>query len=171
MTFLFPLEYRADAQVFIISQSQQGVDPYTTVKSAERIGENLSELLKTDDFFVKVSNQDGYNLDVSEFTSLNDRKRRKLWEQSVHGSVVYGTGVFSISAYHRSQEQAKALAGAAANTLVANGWQYVGGDVIIRLVNPPVVTQYPVRPNLLVNIVLGFLFGVLFISVFVIRKR
>jgi len=54
VTMLFPLEYRADAEVFIISKSRYGVDPYTVVKSAERVGENIAQVMKTDDFLAKV---------------------------------------------------------------------------------------------------------------------
>ena len=50
---VMPLEYRADAQALIISQSRYGVDPYTAAKSAERVGENLIQVMKTDDFYQK----------------------------------------------------------------------------------------------------------------------
>jgi len=56
-TFLFPLEYRADASVLIISKSRYGVDPYTVVKSAERVGENIAQIISTDDFYDKVKVQ------------------------------------------------------------------------------------------------------------------
>lgn len=170
VTFLFPLEYRAESQIFIISQTRQGVDPYTTIKSAERIGENLSELLKTDDFFQKVLSQEGFTIDGSRFSSLSDRERRKLWKKSVQGSVVYGTGVFTVTAYHTDPAQAAALSGAAAQTLVSHGWQYVGGDVIIRLVNPPVVSQFPVRPNIVLNAALGFVAGMMLMGVLVVKR-
>lgn len=169
-TLFFPLQYRADAQIFIISQSRQGVDPYTTIKSAERIGENIAELLKTDDFFQKVMSQPDYAIDQSQFIAASDRQRRKQWKKTVTGSVVYGTGVFTVSAYHRDPAQAIALSGAAAQTIVSYGWQYVGGDVTIKLVNPPVATQFPVRPNIILNTIAGFIAGCLFMSIMILRK-
>ena len=57
ITLIFPLQYRADAQVLIISQSRSGVDPYTVVRSAERVGENIAQVMKTNDFYQKVKDQ------------------------------------------------------------------------------------------------------------------
>lgn len=171
VSLVFPLEYRADAQVLIISQSRYGVDPYTMIKSAERVGENLAQVVKTDDFYKKVMDQPGYALDQSRFVEISDRTRRQRWGKTVRASMVYGTGVLNISAYHKKPEQAKQLAGAAAAALSAKGWEYVGGDVIIKLVNQPVVSRWPVRPNLLLNAILGFLSGAAASGVLLLSKK
>jgi len=166
----FPLKYRADAQVLIISKSRYGVDPYTVVKSAERVGENISQVVKTNDFYEKVMLQTSYNLDMVEFEKLTERKKRKLWQETVNTSVVYGTGVLNINVYHKDQDQAKQLAGAVASALVTRGWEYVGGDVTIKVVNDAVVTNWPVKPNLIVNAILGFLLGILVMAGLTIKK-
>ena len=88
----------------------------------------------------------------------------------MQGSVVYGTGVLNVSAYSPDPTQAMQLAGAASDTLVSKGWQYVGGDVTLQVVNHPVVSKWPVRPNLVVNAFLGFLVGVLMGALIVVRK-
>ncbi|PIZ95620.1 MAG: hypothetical protein COX81_00395 [Candidatus Magasanikbacteria bacterium CG_4_10_14_0_2_um_filter_37_12] len=169
-TFIFPLQYRADAQVLIISQSRYGVDPYTTVKSAERIGENIAQVMQTSDFYNKVKAQEGHQVGWSYFEKLNERQRRKAWQKSVSGSVIFGTGVLNVNAYSFDPRQAIELAGAAADTLVSKGWQYVGGDVTMSLVNSPVVTRFPVRPNLLINAIVGFLIGLLVMGFLVVRR-
>ncbi|MBT4121319.1 MAG: hypothetical protein HOA57_03660 [Candidatus Magasanikbacteria bacterium] len=170
LTAAFPLKYRADAQVLIISKSRYGVDPYTVVKSAERVGENISQVVKTNDFYQKVMLQTSYSLDMAEFEKLTERKKRKLWQETVNTSVVYGTGVLNINVYHKDQKQAKQLAGAVASALVTRGWEYVGGDVTIKVVNDAVVTKWPVKPNLVVNAILGFLLGVLVMVGLTIKK-
>ena len=170
VTLLFPLEYRADAGVLIISQSRYGVDPYTVVKSAERIADNIVQVMGTDDFYEKVKQQDGYTINWNVFDTLDARKKRNAWQKGVQGSVVYGTGVLNISAYSTDPEQAKDLAGAAADTLESKGWQYVGGDVTLQVVNHPVVTKWPVRPNIFTNAVLGFAVGVLLGALVVTRR-
>ncbi|MFH1286401.1 MAG: hypothetical protein ABII02_01470 [Candidatus Magasanikbacteria bacterium] len=171
LTVLFPLEYRADAQLLIISRSRYGVDPYTVVKSAERVGENIAQVMKTSDFYEKVKEEPGYNIDWKYFDGLSERDKRKKWNKSVRGSVVFGTGVLNVSAYHADPNQARLLAGAAASTLVEKGWQYVGGDVSLSVVNNPIVTPWPVRPNVLVNAFVGFIIGVFITGFLVIRKR
>ncbi|MFH1947281.1 MAG: Wzz/FepE/Etk N-terminal domain-containing protein [Candidatus Magasanikbacteria bacterium] len=170
VSILFPLQYRADAQVLIISKSRYGVDPYTVIKSAERVGENISQIVKTNDFFQKVMSQPGYTLDSNTFAKLSERDKRKKWQKTINTSVVYGTGVLNVSAYHENQTQAKQLAGAVADTLVSKGWEYVGGDVTIKVVNDAVVTKWPVRPNLILNTILGFVLGVLVMGILTIKK-
>ncbi len=171
VSLLFPLQYRADAQVFIISKSRYGVDPYTVVKSAERVGENISHVLKTDDFFQKITTHEGYVLNLDKFQGVPERTKRKRWQKTIDSSVVFGTGVLNVSAYHEDPNQAKAFAGAAVDTLVAKGWEYVGGDVTMKVVNKPVVSKLPVRPNVVVNAILGFIVGVLLMGAIVLRRK
>ena len=170
VSLLFPLKYRADAQVLIISKSRYGVDPYTVVKSAERVGENISQIIGTSDFYEKVMMQSGYSLDKTYFDSLSEKNKRKLWQETANTSVVYGTGVLNINIYHKNKDQAKQIAGAVADTLVSRGWEYVGGDVIIKVVNEPIVTNWPVKPNLVLNGVLGFLLGLVVVGGLVLNK-
>lgn len=161
LSLLFPLEYRADAGVYIISKSRYGVDPYTVVKSAEQVGQNITQVMKTQDFFDKVVATAGSNLDTTQFQNITDRQRAKRWQKAVDGSVVFGTGVLNVSAYSTNPDQAKVLAGALVDTLVQKGYEYIGGDVTIKQVNKPIVTRFPVRPNLPLNAALGFLIGLI----------
>jgi capsular polysaccharide biosynthesis protein len=169
-TVIFPLEYRADTQLLIISRSRYGVDPYTTIKSAERIGENLAQIVKTNDFYNKVILAPQYALDLKRFENVSERAKRKLWQKTVEASVVYGTGVLNISTYHSDKEQAGVFAGAVGEALVVYGAEYVGGDVAIKVLNQPIITSLPVRPNILANAVLGALVGMIFMSIMVLRK-
>lgn len=170
-SLLLPLEYRADAQLLVVSKTRYGVDPYTAVKSAERVGENLEKIVKTDVFYNQVFAQPNYQLDANDFRGLTDRERRKKWEKTMHASVAFGTGVLNVSAYHTDPAQAKAYAAAAMDALVQNGWEFVGGDVTLKVINRPVVTSIPVRPNLVTNAIAGFLVGVLFAAVRALRKK
>lgn len=74
VSLLFPLEYRADAQALIISKSRYGVDPYTVVKSAERVGENLVQVIGTKDFYDKVMLQTGYSIDRTKFDNVSEKE-------------------------------------------------------------------------------------------------
>ncbi|MBU0660944.1 hypothetical protein KKG22_02065 [Patescibacteria group bacterium] len=171
VTIVLPLEYRADADVLIISKTRYGVDPYTVIKSAERVGENLAQITATDDFYAKVIDQPGYSLDTLELDALSAREKRKAWGKMVQSSVVFGTGVLRVSAYNTDKNQAIAFAGATVDALVSKGWEYVGGDVTMKIVNRPVVTKWPVRPNIVVNGLFGLFAGLLFGAVLVLQKQ
>ncbi|MFZ2189864.1 MAG: Wzz/FepE/Etk N-terminal domain-containing protein [Candidatus Magasanikiibacteriota bacterium] len=170
-SLLFPLEYRADAQVMIISKSRYGVDPYTVAKSGERIASNLSEVIGTQDFFDKVMSQSGYGLDNSKFQNVSEKTKRKRWEKTAKTSVVYGTSMLNISAFHEDPEQAKQYAGAVAGALVSQSSDYVGGDVYFKVVNYPIVTSLPVRPNIAVNMLVSLVFGWILSALALIKRH
>ena len=170
-SLLFPFEYRADAQVFIISQSRFGVDPYTVIRSAEQIGENIAQVVKTGDFYDRVLRQPGFAIDESRFRGVSERIKRKRWQKAVNASVVFGTGVLNISGYHEDPLQAKELTSAVAATLVSQASEYVGGDVTFKVINSSVSTRFPARPNLILNVMLGFLLGVCLMSLLLLRRR
>lgn len=172
ISLLFPLEYRADAEVFIISKSRYGVDPYTIVRSAERIGENIAQVMGSDDFYEKVKANTEFPINEAYFedATLTDRLRRKRWEKSVQASVVFGTGSLQVSAYSRNPAEASALARAVVETLAARGWEYAGGDVTIKVVNAPIVSRFPVRPNIPFNALMGGLAGMAWMAVAVLRR-
>lgn len=171
LSFISPVQYRADAQVYIIARSRFGVDPYTVAKSAERIGDNLSQVVKTSDFYDKVMANSNFQLDRDYFENVSERTKRKHWEKTVDASIVFGTGVMNVSAYHAEPAQAKAYASAIIDTLVTKGTEYVGEDVEMKVVNQPVVTNLPVRPNFLVNSVVGFVLGVMLMSMLVVQRH
>lgn len=171
VSLVFPLEYRADAQILIVSKSRYGIDPYTAVKSAERVGENVVQVLSSDVFYKSVFEEAEPGTPVGYFVDArNDRERRKRWEHAVGASVVYGTGVLNVSAYATTKDGAVALSKAVANALVNRVTDYVGGDVSLKIINAPVSTNVPVRPNLPMNIGLGFLVGFFISSVVVVRR-
>ncbi len=172
VSLLFPLEYRADAQVLVIAKSRSGVDPYTIAKSGERIGEDLIQVVKTNDFYTKVMADPNFTVDRTRFEAIgmSEQTKRKNWQNSVSASVVYGTSVLSVSAYSPNASDAAQLSGAIVDTLAAHGWEYVGGDVSMKIVNQPIVTRWPVRPNLIVNVLSGFAIGVLTFGLLVVYR-
>lgn len=171
ISIVFPLEYRADAQVLVIFKSRYGVDPYTASKTAERVGEDLSQIVKTNHFFNKVMEQSGYNLDKSRFENMTEIAKRKRWQKTIDVSVVYGTGVLNVSAYSPDKDQSVQLANATINALVNSGWEYTGSEVEIKIVNEPIATRWPARPNLPVNAILGFCIGIIAMSAGILNRN
>lgn len=170
-SIFFPLEYRADVQVLAISRSRYGVDPYTAAKTAERATESLSQVMNSNDFFLKVmQDSSSAGLDKSKFANLSEKKKRKLWEKSIATAMVPNTGLLNVSVFHINKDQAKGYANAVANTLVASAKDYTGGDVEVKVINDAVVGNWPERPNLVVNSIIAFIVGVLFASVIFVKR-
>ena len=163
--FLIPLEYRADGQVLISNQGVYGVDPYTAAKSAERNAETIVHIIHTDDFynrFVDVAKFTSFShFDIEYLESLDSRAKRKLWENTVDASVEYGSGILNIMLYHKDKEVVNELAGVVLDTLVKNGSEYMGENVQMRIVNQPIVSKLPVRPNIFFATIGAFLIGII----------
>ena len=165
LTLLFPLEYRAETQVFILSRTPAGVDPFTLAKTAERIGANLAQIVYTSSFFDRVLLIARDQVNKEQF-GADDRAQRKNWRKTVDVGVVPGTGFLRVAAFHEDPRQAGVIAQAIVSTLVDKGWEYVGGEVQIKAVDNVTLSRFPVRPNILLNIVMGFIIGAFGVMVF-----
>jgi len=159
LSFLRPLEYSSTTRI-LITQELGAVDAYTASRSAERIADDLANIVYTSTFFDKVMSS-GYDIDSTYFSS-DEIKRRDQWEKAMSASVSRSSGLLSITAYHTDVAQAEELATAVAYVLTTQGWTYTsGGNITVQVVDEPLDSRYPVRPNLLVNGFSGFALGLL----------
>lgn len=158
ISFIQPLKYSSTARMLILQDVGSGVDAYTATRSEERIADNLSTLVYTSTFFDQVINA-GFSIDESIFPA-DQSKQRKVWERTVKATVARGSGLLSVTAYHRDVEQAEQLVRAISFVLTDRVGEYTsGGDVSVRLVDEPLNSNWPVKPNVLVNILSGFILG------------
>jgi len=171
VSVFFPPYYSATTQVLIISRDRSGVDPYTQAKSAERIGENLAQIMQTTDFLNKVMTSGAASFDKTRWQNLSDRDLRKQWQRDVEGAMAYGSSLLNIKVYSRTKDDAKAFAIAVTETVSSRGWEYVGGDVAIKVVNDPLISRFPARPNYIINALVGFVLGLLLSSWWVVVYR
>jgi capsular polysaccharide biosynthesis protein len=159
LSFLRSLEYSSTTRI-LITQELGAVDAYTASRSSERIADDLANIVYTSTFFDKVMNS-GYIIDTTYFSD-DEIKRREQWERAVSTSVSRSSGLLSITAYHTDVDQAEELATAVAYVLTTQGWTYTsGGNITVQVVDAPLNSRYPVRPNLLVNGFSGLVLGLL----------
>lgn len=157
-----PLEYSATTKV-AITQDIGGVDSYTAGRSAERVADDLSEAMYFSVFYDAIIDNFS-DIDESYFGD-NVRKRRQKWAKSVDTSVSRGNGTLTIRAFHVNSQQAELLARSLASYVETDGWRYVSGSGSIsniRVVDEVIVSRFPVRPNILLNMFSGFVVGSLF---------
>ncbi len=160
LSLLFPLRYSSTMRLLIIQKQLSEADPYTAMKASERISDNLGQIIYTTSFFGKVMD-DKYNIDKSIF-STDEIKRRRQWSDMIATSVIRGTGMLQVTVYHKDPAQAKLISQAVANVLISEGWTYVGGgDLQIKLVDEPLLSRWPVKPNIPINAFMGLVLGVL----------
>lgn len=158
-SFIRPLEYSATSRFLIIERGSFAVDPYTAIRSSERIGDNLANIIFTSDFYDKVRSA-GFPIAANVFPE-EPRKLRKTWSKMVLTEVARGSGLLTVTVYQRNKDQAIEISRAIAAVLTTRSPEYIGGDVGVKLVDPPISSRFPVRPNLLENAITGFVLGLL----------
>ncbi len=167
LSFVRPLEYSSTMRLLIIQRASVSLDPYTAIRSAESIADNLSQIIYTSVFFDKVTGA-GFKIDKSYFNA-NETKRRRQWSRMVSTQVTHETGFLQISVYHKNKDQASEIARAIAYALTTEGNQYIGGhDLAIQLVDTPLQSRFPVRPNVPLNAFLGAVIGVVLSALYLV---
>ena len=169
-SLFFPKQFSATSQVLIISRDKGGTDPYTQARSAEKIGANLAQIMNTTDFYNKVLSSPA-SFDRAPWSKLTDRQQRKKWNKDVSANMLYGVSLMNVEVFSYSQAEAINLSKAVSQTLVIQGWEYLGGDVAIKLVSEPLVSKWPTRPSVPLNGAVGFLVGFLIFSLWVLRYK
>ncbi len=158
ISFFQPLKYSSTVRLMVLQDVGSSVDAYTASRSEERIAENLSTILYTTTFFNEVI-ASGYSIDPSSFHK-EDYKKRQDWMKTVSATVSRGSGIMTISAYHQDVIQAEQIVKAVATVLMEQVQVYTsGGNVEVRLIDDPLNSRWPVKPNILANIFSGFVLG------------
>lgn len=158
LSFVQPLKYSSQVRLLILQDVGASVDAYTASRSEERIAENLATIVYTTTFFDQVMNA-GFSINQDAF-SEEDYKRRREWSRAVTATVSRGTGILTITAYHQDVEVAEQISRAIAFVLTQNVDRYTsGGNVNVNLVDAPLLSRWPVKPNVLINLFSGFILG------------
>ncbi len=171
VSLFFPLKYSATASVLLIPRQGFGVDPYTVIKSAERVGENLAQVIETSTFLDLVLAHDA-RINQRDFPS-KEEKRRRYWRRTIAPQVSSGTGILHITAFHSDPQQAVLISEAVVQSLVEGGVEYVGPQISYKIVDTAIASRFPVKPNLIANAIVGFLFGIILaaLKVLFVRER
>ena len=171
LAFLFsiiqPLRVSSEVRLLITQTNATGVDPYTAIKSTERIGQNLSELVYSSSFFNAIMNQEG--IDRSYF-STDEIDKRKEWREAIDVVVTPGTGVMTITAYHKDRAQAAALSVAVAKELAEQAPNYFGYSVRVQIIDDPLPSRFFAKPDFLTNSLMGLVIGFLLGSAYVLAR-
>ncbi len=160
--------YSSQVRLLITQTNVTGVDPYTAIKSTERIGQNLSELVFSSSFFNAVINEGG--VDANYFTLNDEIDKREEWEETVDVGVTPGTGVMYVTAYHPDRSQATAIAVAVADQLAEQAPNFFGYSVRVQIIDDPLPSRFFAKPDFVTNLSFGLILGFLLGSAWVLAR-
>jgi len=168
LSLFFPLRYSSTIRLLIIQKQLSQADPYTAMKASERIADNLGQIVYTTSFYDKVMAAK-FNIDPSVF-SADDIKRRRFWSEMIDTAVIRNSGMLQVTIYHKDPLQAEQVARAIAFVMTTEGKEYVGGgDLSVKMVDQPLRSRWPVKPNLPANAFMGLVLGLLVGSGYVLN--
>jgi capsular polysaccharide biosynthesis protein len=153
-----PFKYSSTVRLMITQTNATGLDPYTAVKSTERIAQNLSELIYTSAFFDAVTKDS--SVDQTVFPS-DEIEKRRYWRNTIDTVVTAGTGVMSITAYHQNRDQAMTLALRTAKEIESEAPNYFGFSVKAQVIDSPLPSRFFAKPNFIKNGLFGASCGIL----------
>lgn len=162
-----PLRYSSMVRLLITQTNTTGLDPYTAVKSTERIAQNLSEVVYTSSFFNAILATG--DIDRTYFPT-DEINKRTLWRETIETSVTPGTGVMTVVAFHTSRDQATQLAVHTAQELANQAPNYFGYSVRVQVIDDPLPSRFFAKPDFLRNALLGSLIGFLGACAWVLSK-
>lgn len=161
-TLIQPLKYRASARLLVIQDYSALPDPYAASKSVEYLSGILVEVMHSGSFLNEVMHS-GFNIDQSYF-SLKPDKKQKQWIKTINAKAISDTGIISIDVYHPNKDQAEQIIQAICNVLEKKHTLYHGGGnkIFLKMIDQPFATNFPVKPNIILNLALAFIFGLSF---------
>ncbi|MEK7557601.1 MAG: Wzz/FepE/Etk N-terminal domain-containing protein [Patescibacteria group bacterium] len=162
-TLIQPFKYGATLKVLVIQNFSANIDPYTASKSNEYLSNVLARVIYSNSFYNNIL-ASGFNVDKNYF--LGDvEKQMKKWAKTINAKVINDSGIINVNVYHSSRIQAKQIAKSISYILQTKHTLYHGGgnNVKVQIIDEPIVSRFPVKPNIILNLTLGLIIG-LFLS-------
>ncbi|MCX6793025.1 MAG: Wzz/FepE/Etk N-terminal domain-containing protein [Candidatus Falkowbacteria bacterium] len=160
-------KYSSKSQLLVVQEYNQNIDAYTASKSNEYLSNVLASVVSSNSFFTKVL-ESGFDIDASYFGD-NPKDQMKQWQKTVSAKSINDSGIIAITAYHPNRDQAEKIDRAINYVLMTQNTAYHGsGDAVkVRLIDQPITSSYPVKPNIFLTlgiaIALGFIAGLVYV--------
>jgi len=174
VTLIQPFLYRTSLSIYVVQKSGFSIDAYSATKSEERLANKLAQVVYSSTFFEKVVKSD-FGIEADYFPT-DELQKRKKWAKTIEASAPAGLSRLDINVYHSDPKQALALAKSIGYVLLTYKNEFIGiPDVDLRILDTPLVSKYPVRPNIILNVfgsaIIGLLFGVFYVLIFYRPER
>lgn len=161
VSFLQPLKYSAESQILVVPDYQQTSDPYQISRTNEYLSSLLAQVTYSSSFFEATVKPD-YQIDTAYFGDTA-KKRMTSWRNTIKVKPINDSGAISVKVYHTDKQQAEKLVRAINYNLITKNNYYhgLGDKVTLKVIDEPLVSNWPAKPNLPLNFGLAVVLGVL----------
>lgn len=160
VSFLQPLKYSAESQVLVVPDYQQTSDPYQISRTNEYLSSLLAQVTYSSSFFEATVKPD-YQIDTAYFGDTA-KKRMTNWRNTIKVKPINDSGAISVKVYHTDKQQAEKLVRAINYNLITKNNYYhgLGDKVTLKVIDEPLVSNWPAKPNLPLNFGLAIVLGI-----------
>ena len=160
VSFLQPLKYSAESQVLVVPDYQQTSDPYQISRTNEYLSSLLAQVTYSSSFFEATVKPD-YQIDTAYFGDTA-KKRMTNWRNTIKVKPINDSGAISVKVYHTDKQQAEKLVRAINYNLITKNNYYhgLGDKVTLKVIDEPLVSNWPAKPNLPLNFGLAIILGI-----------
>lgn len=154
-------KYSSKSQLLVVQEYNRSVDAYTASKSNEYLSSVLANVVTSNSFFTKVM-ESGFSINQGYFGD-NTKDQMREWDRTVTAKSINDSGIIAITVYHPNRNQAEQIDRAINFVLMTQNTAYHGsGDAVkVRLIDQPISSTWPVRPNVFLIISIAVLLGFL----------
>lgn len=154
LTAFQSFRYEAKSRVLLLQYNGEVMDPYNAAKSSQFISNLLANVVSSNSFLNDVL-ESGFNIDLSYFGS-NSADKLERWEKTAKALAINDTGIIEINSYHPDKSQAEQINNAIINIIKNKTGSYYGRskDISIKIIDQPIVSNWPVQPNIILNFAL-----------------
>lgn len=157
LSLLTPIEYATTSQVLIIHKLAPNLDAYSAGRASEKLAQDLVKIISTTSFIAALAESQKINIDT--LLKGDEWQKRDEWHNKV-SSTVNGS-ILEITTYDTDPQKAIFINNAIIRTLLIKGEDFHGGgqEIKLKMINAPLSSRSPVRPNFILNIILGIILG------------
>lgn len=168
VSLINPLKYGVTSRL-LVTQDSSNSDAYSLSRSNEYLGNLLSQVVYSGSFYDKVL-ESRYDVNKSYFGG-DYGKQMKKWKNTINTRTRQDAGIIEVNIYHTDILEAKKIALAVNHILINENQDYHGGrNIKINVIDQPLASNYPVKPNVLYNAGLAagiaLLFALFYIYIF-----
>ncbi len=163
--------YKSLSTITVNQSRTIGLDAYREAKSSEFIARSIKEMVMANSFMQTVINDD--NIHWEEMNKENSQdKKIKLWKKKIKVTIVPNTGIIHILVYTKDRELSKIINAKIINTLKDKELAFFSKKGInLNVIDEPYYFYKPAFPNLVLNTLIGFVFGVIMAIVLVLLSE
>ncbi len=161
ISIFIPARYSSQIKMIIIqNHKSENVDAFSAAKSAEYLSNIIVNVVFTESFIQDMLDAP---FEIKKNFFYSSEKRMKIWKKTVDVDKENNTGILTITVLDKSRAEAEKIAESIAWGLNVRGDKYHGGgdSVKIKIIDGPITSEQPATPNILLNVLLAFIIGLI----------